>query len=117
MNQNEKINYIEFPAKNLELAKHFFTTVFDWHFTDYGPEYITFTHAGLEGGFYKAELTSSTENGSALVIIYSDDLLATESKIKAEGGLIIKPTFDFPGGRRFHFSDPNGNELAVWSKC
>lgn len=115
MNQYEKINYVEFPAKNFEATKLFFTQVFEWSFTDYGPEYIAFSNAGLEGGFYKSELFSSTNQGAALIIFYSNNLKVTLDKIEVAGGVIIKPIFDFPGGRRFHFTDPNGNEFAVWS--
>jgi len=115
MNDNEKINYVEFPAKDVEKAKAFFTTVFGWFFVDYGPEYSAFKNEGLNGGFYKADLVSSTTNGSALIVFYSNNLEDTQSKIEKAGGSIIKPIFSFPGGRRFHFSDPNGNEYAVWS--
>ena len=115
MNEHEKINYVEFPAKNIEATKDFFTAVFNWSFADYGPEYTAFSNEGLDGGFFKSDLTVSTNNGSALIIFYSNDLEKTQSKIESAGGSIIKPIFSFPGGRRFHFSDPNGNEYAVWS--
>jgi len=115
MNEHEKINYVEFPAKNMEATKEFFGTVFDWSFVDYGPEYCAFLNAGLEGGFYQSDLTVSTDNGSALIVFYSKDLEQTQEKIETSGGSIIKPIFSFPGGRRFHFTDPNGNEYAVWS--
>jgi len=115
MNQHEKINYIEFPAKNIQTTKSFFKKVFNWTFVDYGPEYTAFSNQGLDGGFYKSELSSSTSNGSALIVFYSDNLEQTQSKIEAAGGSIIKPIFEFPGGRRFHFTDPNNNEYAVWS--
>lgn len=111
-----KINYLELPANDLHAVKAFFETVFEWYFTDYGPEYTAFHNAGLDGGFYKADLCSSADRGAALVVFYSEALEVTESKIIAAGGLIVKPTFDFPGGRRFHFTDPCGNEYAVWSK-
>jgi len=116
MKQHEKINYVEFPAKDLEAVKSFFTTVFNWSFVDYGPEYTAFSDEGLDGGFFKSDLHVSTQNGSALIVFYSSDLEQTLNKIEAAGGLIIKPIFLFPGGRRFHFSDPNGNEFAVWSE-
>lgn len=114
-NEHEKINYLELPASDLAAVKAFFETVFEWQFTDYGPEYTAFTNAGLEGGFYKGPLRSETQNGAALVVFYSKDLESTEAKITTAGGAIIKPIFSFPGGRRFHFSDPCGNEYAVWS--
>lgn len=115
MNEHEKINYVEFPASNIETAKVFFTTVFDWRFTDYGPEYSAFSNAGLEGGFFKSDLTASSQNGGALIVFYSINLEQTQRKIEAAGGAIIRPISSFPGGRRFHFSDPNGNEYAAWS--
>ncbi len=115
MNQHEKINYVEFPSRNLEQTKTFFTNVFNWSFTDYGPEYVSFSGEGLDGGFFKSELVSSTSYGGALIVFYSQDLEQTLDKIKSSGGNIIKPIFAFPGGRRFHFGDPNGNEYAVWS--
>jgi len=115
MNEHEKINYVEFPARDIAAAKGFFTRVFGWSFTDYGPEYTAFSNAGLEGGFFKSDLSASTQNGSALIVFYSEDLEGTLVKIEEAGGSIIKPIFSFPGGRRFHFTDPNGNEFAVWS--
>lgn len=115
MPEHEKINYVEFPAKDIEVTKAFFTSVFGWSFVDYGPEYTAFSDAGIDGGFYKSDLNVSTDNGSALVVIYSKNLEKTQSKIENAGGSILRPIFSFPGGRRFHFIDPNGNEYAVWS--
>lgn len=115
MNEHEKINYVEFPAKDIEVTKAFFNSVFGWFFVDYGPEYTAFSNEGLDGGFYKSDLNVSTENGSALIVFYSEELENTQSKIENAGGSIIKPIFSFPGGHRFHFADPNGNEYAVWS--
>ncbi len=116
MNEHEKINYIELPAKDFQKTKDFFRDIFQWEFEDFGPEYTAFKNAGLEGGFYRSGLHSSTENGSALVIFYSNNLEESQKKIKDAGGVIIKPIFSFPGGRRFHFADPNGNEFAIWSE-
>ncbi len=115
VNKHEKINYVEFPAKDIEAAKAFFTTVFGWSFVDYGPEYIAFSNEGLDGGFFKSDLSSSTDKGGALIVFYSKEIEKTQSKIEKAGGKIIKPLFSFPGGRRFHFTDPNGNEYAVWT--
>ncbi len=115
MNKHEKINYIEFPSKDIVATKAFFTEVFGWSFVDYGPEYTAFSDAGIDGGFFKSELSSSTNNGSSLIVLYSNSLEETQLKIESAGGSIIKPIFPFPGGRRFHFNDPNGNEYAVWS--
>ncbi len=116
MSAHEKINYLEFPSKDLLKTKSFFSQVFNWQFNDYGPEYSVFFGAGINGGFYLSPLNSSTKNGSALAVIYSSNITETAQKIKQAGGLIIKPIFSFPGGVRFHFTDPNGNEYAVWSE-
>ncbi|WP_418606932.1 VOC family protein [Pseudoalteromonas sp. US3C1013] len=116
MTQNNKINYIEIPAQNIVATKAFFSDVFGWSFVDYGPEYCSFNGQGVDGGFFKSDLVVATKNGSPLIVLYSNDLEAAQNKIGQAGGKIIKPTFSFPGGRRFHFSDPNGNEFAVWSE-
>ena len=115
MKQHEKVNYVEFPAKDIEAVKDFFANVFKWSFVDYGPEYTAFSNEGIDGGFFKSDLSASTENGSALIVFYSANLEQTQDNIEKAGGEIIKPIFSFPGGRRFHFTDPNGNEYAVWS--
>ena len=115
MNQHEKINYIELPAKDLKATKAFFTRAFSWTFTDYGPEYIAFSDEGVDGGFYQSDLCSTTANGSALIVFYSEDLNATLQKVIDSGGEIVQPIFAFPGGSRFHFCEPSGNEFAIWS--
>ena len=115
MNQHEKINYAELPAKNIKAVKDFFSAAFGWEFVDYGDEYTAFSNEGLDGGFYKSDLFAFTKTGSALIIFYSKNLEETQAKIEKAGGTIIRATFSFPGGRRFHFADPNGNEYAVWS--
>jgi predicted enzyme related to lactoylglutathione lyase len=116
MTKNNKISYIEIPAKNIEATKAFFAEVFGWSFVDYGPDYCSFSAQGVDGGFYKSDLVVSTEKGSPLIVLYSNLLEETQEKIEKAGGEIIKPIFSFPGGRRLHFSDPNGNEFAVWSE-
>ena len=116
MRETGKINYIELPARELEATKQFFTDAFSWSFIDYGPGYAAIEGAGLDGGFYRSEKVATTAAGSALVVLYSDHLEATEEKVKACGGTIVQPIFSFPGGRRFHFCDPSGNEFAVWSE-
>ena len=116
MHEHEKINYVEFPAKDLSATKAFFETVFGWSFVDYGPTYSSFSGQGLDGGFYEADLVASTENGSALIVFYSAHLEETQAKVESAGGRIIRPIFSFPGGRRFHFAEPSGNEFAVWGE-
>ena len=115
MHHHEKINYVEFPAKDLQATKTFFQTAFGWTFVDYGPDYAAFAGQGLDGGFFKSELAAKTESGSALIVFYSDTLENTLAKIELAGGKICKNIFAFPGGRRFHFTEPSGNEFAVWS--
>lgn len=115
MNRHESINYLELPAKDLEKTKTFFSNVFGWSFVDYGEEYTAFKETTMEGGFYKSALCSDSSNkGAALIVFYSDDLEATEQKVLKHGGSISTSTFSFPGGKRFHFQDVNGNEFAVW---
>ncbi|KPZ58260.1 VOC family protein [Pseudoalteromonas sp. P1-25] len=116
MSNHEKLNYVEFPACDLTATKSFFTNVFNWQFTDYGPEYTAFSGQGLDGGFFKAPLKSLTQHGAALLVFYSNDIHATYKKVTLHGGKIIKPIFEFPGGCRFHFTEPSGNEFAVWSE-
>ncbi len=115
MNEHEKINYVEFPARDIEATKAFFSEVFGWNFEDFGPDYTAFADQGLDGGFYASDRVATTEHGSALIIFYSLELEITQAKILNAGGKILRPTFSFPGGRRFHFADPSGNEFAVWS--
>lgn len=115
MNNHEKINYLEYAAVDLSATKHFFIQVFGWQFTDFGPDYMAFNFQGLEGGFYRADLRSRQEEGGALTVFYSKDLADTQAKVSGHGAEINKPIFAFPGGRRFHFIEPSGNEFAVWS--
>lgn len=115
MNIHEKINYVEFHARDLPATKAFFNAAFGWSFVDYGPDYTAFSNEGLDGGFYQSDHAASVAKGSALIVFYSNDLESTESAVIAAGGLIVRPTFAFPGGRRFHFTEPSGNEFAVWS--
>ncbi len=114
-----KIDYLEYPSSDLQATKAFFRAAFGWEFTDYGPEYTAFAEQGLHGGggFYLAELSSKSNQGAALAVFYSDDLQATLNKVEAAGGKIVKPIFSFPGGSRFHFEEPSGNEFAVWTEA
>ena len=108
----EHIDYVELPGGDLAATKTFYSTAFGWGFTDYGPSYTGFEDAGLDGGFQADPKEAPTQ---PLVILYSEDLEATLARVKEAGGQITVPIFSFPGGRRFHFRDPAGNELAVWS--
>ena len=115
--QHHTINYVEFSATDVSKAKQFYSGVFGWRFTDYGLEYASFDKdsAGIDGGFRQAN-EGDREGGAPLVVLYSSDLTATEAAIVAAGGSIVVPAFEFPGGRRFHFSDGLGNVLAAWSE-
>lgn len=115
MPTDQKIDYIELPAYDFDAVQAFYEKAFGWKFTDYGPDYRAFNDGKLDGGFYKSENRSITENGAALIVLYASDLEKTKDNVISSGGKIVKDIFSFPGGRRFHFSDPNGNELAVWS--
>ena len=115
MKDHNKINYIEIPSKDLEVSKTFFSKTFGWKFTDFGPKYTFFKKRGVDGGFYKSDHALSTETGRPLIIFYSCKLEDTQSRVVKHGGKIKKPIFTLSGGQRFHFTDPNGNEYAVWS--
>jgi predicted enzyme related to lactoylglutathione lyase len=111
---NHKINYIEFTSTDVARSKQFYSEVFGWSFVDYGPDYASFSagDAGIDGGFMKGE----ARVGGPLIVLYATDLARAEAAIMAAGGMITVPEFEFPGGRRFHFSDGVGNEIAVWSE-
>lgn len=111
-NKHNTINYIEFGGKNMKVLQDFYGSVFGWTFTEYGPEYLEFRDGVHVGGFNGEAAPSK---GGALVIMYSEGLEATRDAIKAAGGTVTQDIYSFPGGRRFHFADPEGNELAVWS--
>ncbi|XQA64935.1 VOC family protein [Xanthomonas sacchari] len=108
--QHHRIDYLEFAVASIAAAKAFYGQAFDWTFQDYGPDYCEFRDGRLSGGFFHG----TPQPGGALVVLYSNDLAATQARIEAAGGRIVRPLFDFPGGRRFHFADRDGYELAVW---
>jgi predicted enzyme related to lactoylglutathione lyase len=110
MREDGKLDYLEMLGGDLPAVKAFYGQAFGWSFTDYGPEYAAFSE-GLDGGFY-ADKTQAPP--APLPVLYATDLEAMVGKVTAAGGVILKPIFDFPGGRRFHFRDPAGNEIAIW---
>lgn len=112
MREDGKIDYVEFPGGDLIPLKRFYEAAFGWTFTDYGPGYAAMNE-GLDGGFNG---DAADQAAAPLVILYAHDLEAMAAKVRAAGGVVTRPIFDFPGGRRFHFRDPSGNELAVWSE-
>ena len=115
MQHDQTIDYVEFPAADIESVQRFYEGAFGWSFTSYGPEYTSFSGGTIQGGLRRADVRSTWEQGAPLVVIYARDLEATRDTIVRVGGTVVKDIFPFPGGRRFHFTDPNGNELAVWS--
>ena len=113
--QREQINYVEYAAEQLEETKRFFEQLLDWHFTEWGTDYIDTHPQPISLGFYRAPLASKSEQGAALLAFYSPTLERSQERVIEAGGTITKPTFSFPGGRRFHFCEPSGNEFAIWS--
>ena len=108
-----KIDYIEIASPEIGKSRDFFATAFGWTFQDYGPEYQAMTNAGIDGGIDGSPGRAGTQ---PLIILRADDLEAAVKSVEEAGGTIVKPVFSFPGGRRFHFREPGGNELAVWSE-
>lgn len=108
---NLKIDYVEFQTPTLADSKDFFAKAFGWSYVDYGSGYSAFEKAGIDGGLEACEPTTQQP---PLVILKADDLEAALAGVEAAGGEIVKPIFSFPGGRRFHFREPGGNEMAVW---
>ena len=114
MKQTGKLDYLELPAAGgtLDSVKAFYSAAFSWSFTDYGPTYSAFDE-GLDGGF---QADAAEAPAKPLPVLYSENLDDTLAAVESAGGKIVKPIFSFPGGRRFHFTDPAGNELAVWGE-
>ncbi|MEM8988228.1 MAG: VOC family protein [Pseudomonadota bacterium] len=109
-----RIDYLELAATDMAAMKTFYAAAFGWRFTDYGPGYASFAKedAGLDGGF---DADKAVSDGGPLIVFFTDDIKGAEARIVKAGGVVNIPVFEFPGGRRFHFKDPSGNELAVWS--
>jgi uncharacterized protein len=108
-----KIDYVEFASRNIGATKGFLEKAFAWTFTDYGPEYQALANAGIDGGVFQS---MDEALKPPLIILKTDDLAEAEKAVKLAGGVITQPPFSFPGGRRFHFREPGGNEMAVWSE-
>src|SRR5882724_6169068 len=101
------IAYLELPATDVPALKYFYEQIFGWTFQDYGDDYAAFEGAGLDGGLNG---DPNHKPKSALVVLETKELEAMETKVRDAGGIISLPIFAYPGGRRFHFVDPNGNE-------
>jgi len=114
---DNRIDYIEFAVADIARARHFYGEAFGWSFTDFGPDYCEFKDGRVSGGFTSlgAVRTGGSHAGGPLIILYAADLAATQARLEKLGARIVKPIYSFPGGRRFHFTDPDGYELAVWS--
>lgn len=113
MTPNGSLDYVELPATDIPATKRFYGSVFGWSFTDYGPDYVAFAVDGRSGGFNKERTTAAS--GGPLIVLYANDLDAMEEKVRQAGAAILAREA-FTGGRRFHFRDPNGNEIAVWTR-
>jgi len=113
MSTHNHIYYVEFQASDISRTKAFFEQVFGWTFTDYGPDYTTFTESGIAGGFARGDKKAAIATGSALIVLLSHQLENTLHEVTDHGGKITQEIFAYPGGRRFHFTEPSGNELAV----
>ena len=115
MDPANKITYVEFQASDLEKTKAFFEKVFGWTFTDYGPDYTSFVDGQIAGGFAHSDRHATAAAGSALVVIFHPRLEETLRRVVEHGGRVTQGIFSYPGGRRFHFTEPSGNELSVCS--
>lgn len=113
MRAENRIDYIEIPSTDLQKSKAFFSAMFGWTFEEWGPEYMSFNDGRFDGGFYHAQQPAPATG--VLVIFFSEDLEKDLQRVQELGCSISKPIFPFPGGRRFHFIDPTGNEFAIWT--
>ncbi|WP_225763395.1 VOC family protein [Stenotrophomonas sp. Marseille-Q4652] len=112
--RERRIDYVEFASSDPAASRRFFEQVFGWQFEDYGPDYVAFDDGRLQGGFFRGQ-PQQAGAGAPLLVLYADELEPVQQAILANGGQLLKPVFSFPGGSRFHFAEPGGNELAVWS--
>lgn len=114
---HHSINYVELVVTDIDTAKRFYQSAFGWSFVDYGPTYAGIADPSGDGSEVGGLLLADTGRaaGGPLVLLYSDDLDATKEAITAAGGAVTQGPYEFPGGRRLHFTDPTGNELGVWS--
>jgi uncharacterized protein len=114
LHTHHAIDYVEIIVTDIDAAKAFYAAAFGWSLVDYGPDYAGIQGDGKEMGGLRRD--SEVRPGGPLVILYSEDLERSAEAVEAAGGKILEPIYSFPGGRRFHFADPAGNELAVWSE-
>jgi len=109
------IDYVETPSRDLPKTKAFFTALLGWRFTDYGPDYVAFEDGRLNGGFFRSDKVSSIAAGATVAVIYTEHLEQLRDQAVKLGATLTKDIFSFPGGRRFHFTEPGGSEFAIWS--
>lgn len=112
--RDRRIDYVEFAVADVARSKAFYGAAFGWTFTDYGPTYCEFSDGRMKGGF---AASGTAAPGGPLVVLYGDDLAEIQARVEEAGGRVVRPVFAFPGGRRFHFTDPDGYELAVWTEA
>jgi uncharacterized protein len=113
---DNSIDYLEFASQDLAATRAFFSGLLGWNFQDYGPDYIAFDDGRMTGGFFRSATVATASEGAPLVVLYHSDLEASKSRVLTLGGLLKRDIFSFPGGRRFHFIEPGGNEFAFWSE-
>lgn len=116
MSRERRIDYVEFASSDPAASRAFFEKVFDWSFVDYGSDYTAFDDGRLQGGFFRGQPQRASDSGAPLLVLYADQLAPVEVAVRDAGGEIVRPVFSFPGGSRFQFVEPGGNELAVWSE-
>jgi predicted enzyme related to lactoylglutathione lyase len=109
------VDYVEIPSRDVRRSKAFFEALVGWRFTDYGPDYVSFEDGRINGGFFTSDKVSSVASGATLAVIYSEHLERQRELAIKLGATITKDTFSFPGGRRFHFTEPGGSEFSIWS--
>jgi predicted enzyme related to lactoylglutathione lyase len=114
--RHHALDYVEINVTDLDEAKTFYQAAFGWAFTDYGPSYAGIRSPDGQGEVGGLNATTPPVRGGVLVLLYSEDLEATVGAVTAAGGQVVDGPYDFPGGRRLHFTDPSGNELGVWSE-
>lgn len=116
MHRDNRIDYVEFASHDPALSRAFFQAVFGWSFQDYGPDYTAFDDGRLQGGFFRGQPVAGEAGGAPLLVLYGELLPPVLGAVVEAGGEILKDVFSFPGGSRFHFREPGGNVLAVWSE-
>lgn len=116
MPQNNTVDYVEIPSRDVQATCAFFTDLFGWSWDDYGPDYQSFDDGHMTGGVYRSEKVATVAAGGTLIVFYHTDLEHMHGRARDLGAQITRDIFEFPGGRRFHFLAPGGGEFAIWSE-